>query len=349
MEEKPTKEAMLYEKLPDSKVKCHLCYRECLILPGNSGVCRIRKNINGILYAMTYGKASAYNVDPIEKKPFYHFWPGSMSFSFATVGCNFQCLHCCNPDLSQASPGEAPEFDIPPQKIVDLTKSQGCNIISYTYTEPTVFFEYCYDTGILARKQGVLNTFISNGYATPKTIEKTKDFLDGIRIDLKGDEKHYKEVCGGVELDKVLECIKNYFKTGIHLEIITLVIPDDNDNKETVQWMADFLKGLGNKGNEIPWHFTAFFPSWKMTDKPPTPVKTLEKMHDWAVETGMKYVYTGNVAGHKYEHTYCPNCKEVLIKRHAFSVSALNLTKDKKCPKCSTKIPIVGEARIGLI
>jgi len=339
------KEAMFYDKISNKSVKCNLCYWNCTIPPGLVGFCRIRKNIDGKLYAMTYGKPCSYEVDPIEKKPFFHFWPGSMAFSFSTIGCNFRCLHCQNWQISQASLGKGSELDMPPEKIVEMTKEYHAEGIAYTYTEPTVFFEFCYDTGILAGKQGLYNVFVTNGYATPEVLEKSKDFLDASRIDLKGEEEHYRKVCGGIKLDDVLENIKNTYKTGMHVEIITLVITGDNDNKEFVDRMANFLKEMND---EIPWHFTRFYPTWKMMDTPPTEVKTLEKMHDWAVDNGMKYVYIGNVPGHKYNHTYCPKCKEMVIERLGFSVSKINLTKDKKCPKCGEKIPIVGEVKVPL-
>ena len=332
------KEAMFYEKGP--VVHCHLCYRNCKIGEGQSGLCGIRQNIKGTLYAMTYGKPCSYAVDPIEEKPFYHFWPGSISFSIATVGCNFRCLHCQNADISQARPGGVYESDLSPERVVSLAKQYGCRGISYTYTEPTIFFEYCYDIGKIARKQGMYNNFVTNGYAQSEPVKKSKEFLDAARIDLKGEEEHYLKVCGGVILENVLKCIKDFYKTGMHIEIITLVIEKDNDSKEFVYRMAHFLKGLNR---DIPWHFTAFYPAYHMLDKPRTSVKTLEKMHDWAVEAGMRYVYTGNVPGHKYENTYCPNCGEIAIRRYGFSLVEVNLTKDKRCPTCGEKIPIVGE------
>ena len=332
------KEAMFYEKGPI--VHCYLCYRNCKIGEGLFGLCGIRQNINGTLYAMTYGKPCSYAVDPIEKKPFYHFWPGSMSFSIATVGCNFRCLHCQNADISQARPGGVYESNLPPERVVSLAKQHGCRGISYTYTEPTIFFEYCYDIGRIAREQGMYNNFVTNGYAQSEPVNKSNEFLDAARIDLKGDEEHYLKVCGGVVLENVLKCIKDFYKTGMHIEIITLVIEKDNDNKEFVSRMADFLKGLSK---DIPWHFTAFYPAYHMLDKPRTSTKTLEQMHDWAIGAGMRYVYTGNIPGHKYENTYCPDCGELAIERHGFSLVKVNLTKDKRCPSCGEKIPIVGE------
>ena len=335
------KEAMFYDK-KGKTADCHLCYRSCRITEGKTGYCGIRQNIDGKLYALTYGKPCSYAVDPIEKKPFYHFWPGSLSFSIATVGCNFRCLHCQNADISQAKPGSLFESDLPPEKVVELTRQQNCDGLSYTYTEPTIFYEYCYDTGKLARKLGLYNTFVTNGYAQSEPIKKAKDFLDAARIDLKGDKEHYLKICGGVVLENVLRCIKDYHKTGMHIEIITLAIEGDNDKKEWVMEMASFLKGLSQ---DIPWHFTAFYPAYKMMDTPPTSPKTLEKMHDWAKDAGMHYVYTGNVPGHKYESTYCPKCGALAIERHGFNIARVTLTKGYRCLSCGEKIPIAGKIR----
>jgi len=227
-----------------------------------------------------------------------------------------------------------------PEDVVSLAKRSGCQGISYTYTEPTIFFEYCYDIGRIARREGLYNNFVTNGYAQSEPIKTSNEFLDATRIDLKGDEQHYLKVCGGVILENVLKCIRDYHKTGQHIEIITLVIEKDNDNKDWVLAMADFLKKLSP---DIPWHFTAFYPAYKMIDRPRTSLKTLEKMHDWAKEAGMRYVYTGNVPGHRHENTYCPNCGELAIERSGFSLIKINLTKDKRCPSCGEKIPIVGD------
>jgi pyruvate formate lyase activating enzyme len=334
--------AMFWKKEGKS-VRCHLCYRGCLIADGAWGFCGIRQNQGGTLFARTYGRACSYEIDPIEKKPFFHFWPGSTSLSFATVGCNFRCLHCQNYTISQAKPGEVSELDLPPEKIVEMAKKQQCKSISYTYTEPIVFFEYAYDTGVLARKEKLLNTFVTNGYGTPEALKKARDFLDAARIDLKGDKEHYLKVCGGVLIDKVLENIKNTYKLGYHTEIITLVIPGMNDQKEWVEEMAGFLKGLSP---DIPWHFTRFYPCYKMLDRPATDAKTLEDMHDWALAAGMRYVYAGNIPGHKYENTYCHKCGELLIQRWSFEITKANLAKGNKCPACGAKIPIVGEVSV---
>ncbi len=332
------REAMFYEKLPDGSVKCCLCYRECLIPAGKSGFCRVRKNVDGRLYAMTYARPCSVEVDPIEKKPFYHFMPGELALSIATVGCNFSCLHCQNWEISQASPGDVPEHELLPEKIVELAQDYKARIIAYTYTEPTVFYEYAYDTGVLARENGLKNVFVTNGYAKPEAVEKSREFLDAVRVDLKGDEQHYQKVCGGAHLENVLNTIKEYYKTGMHLEIITLTIEGYNDKEDWVRQMAGFLKDL-DPG--IPWHFTRFFPAWKMLDVTVTSFEVLKKMREWAVDEGMQYVYIGNVEN-EYDNTYCHNCGELLIKRYGFSVVENNI-KDGRCPACGARIPGVWE------
>jgi len=340
-------EAMFYDHLGNKRAKCRLCRRECTIPEGSAGFCRVRKNINGTLYSLNYGHAIGMAVDPIEKKPFYHFWPGSQAFSFATVGCNFRCLHCQNWDISQASPEEFPTPYIPPEDLVKEAESFGTRIIAYTYTEPTIFYEYAKDTGILAREKGLLNVFVTNGYTGQDAIkDAAKNFLDAARIDLKGDEEHYLKIAGGVVLDKVLDTIRDYYKTGMHVEIITLVIPGDNDNREFVTRMAEFLRT--ELSDEVPWHFTRFYPAYKMMDVPETSVEALEKMYDWAKEEGMKYVYIGNVPGHRYNHTYCPKCGKMLIERNGFGVKRSNLVGKQgeyKCPVCGTRIPITGSIK----
>jgi len=243
---------------------------------------------------------------------------------------NFFAVHnCCNATLSQGTCETVPCFDMPPEKLVGEAKKHNTNIISYTYTEPTIFFEYAYDTGVLARKKGMLNAFVTNGYATTEVVKKSKDFLDAVRVDLKGDEKHYKEICGGVELDNVLNCIKDYWKLTKNLEIITLVIEGDNNNEDFVDWTSDFLKKLSP---EIPWHFIPFFPTYKMLDTPVTSQYTLRKMRQWALEKGMKYVYGGD------NNTYCPNCNKLLIERTGFHVKK-HIT-EAKCFECGHKIKI---------
>ncbi|MFH0986777.1 MAG: AmmeMemoRadiSam system radical SAM enzyme [Candidatus Micrarchaeota archaeon] len=329
---------MFYSK-KGKDIQCSLCNRKCVIPDGKRGFCGVRENQKGKLFALSYGKACAFDLDPIEKKPFYHFYPGSTALSIATVGCSFSCQHCQNWEISQWRGEQIPGMDLPPEKIVESAKDKKCNIIAYTYTEPTIFYEYARDTGVLARKAKMKNVFVTNGYATPEVVkDASKNFLDAARIDLKGPKEHYKKVCGNVDYEKVLECISNYHKTGMHIEIITLVIPGHNDKKEWVKEAGEFLHSLSP---DIPWHFTRFYPAWKMTDVEPTPVKTIENMHKWAKDAGMNYVYSGNIPGHEFDNTYCPNCNKILIERKGYEVTKNRLTKQKKCPECGHKINVV--------
>lgn len=328
------REAELYRKVPDGAVSCFLCQNRCYIPQGNVGKCHVRKNIGGTLYAMTWGKCAAYEVDPIEKKPFYHFMPGSSAFSFATVGCNFSCLHCQNWGLSQ--PSEIFGQDILPKGIVKLAQAYKSQGIAYTYTEPTIFFEYAKDTAIIARKKNLYNVFVTNGYQTPETIE-VLTFLDASRIDLKGfTEKFYKDICGNAHLEPVLDAIKLTHRK-MHIEIITLLIPTLNDSDEEIRALSKWIRELDA---DIPLHFTAYYPANKMTI-PPTPVETLGRARKIALEEGLKYVYTGNRPGDEGENTYCPKCGEKVISRVGMEMVENKLVKGNQCPVCKTKLPIV--------
>ena len=330
------KEAMLYQRLDGKRVKCALCSHRCLILDGKRGFCGVRENRGGTLYSLVYGKCASWAVDRIEKKPFYHFFPGTDVFSFATVGCNFRCLHCQNFELSQVQ--EISGEDLSPEQLVKLAKKYRCAGIAYTYTEPTIFFEYANDTAILARKEGMYNVFVTNGYMTPETISEMGN-IDASRIDLKSmNDKFYKRICSA-SLEPVLNSIKLLHKRG-HIEIINLVIPTKNDSEEDLRALAKWVAALDK---DIPLHFTAFYPANKMLDIPPTPAKLLEKARNIAMEEGLRYAYTGNVPGHDGENTYCPNCKELLIKRFGFDIVDYRITKDKKCPKCGAGIKIITE------
>jgi len=330
------KEAMLYQRLDGKRVKCALCSHRCLILDGKRGFCGVRENRGGTLYSLVYGKCASWAVDRIEKKPFYHFFPGTDVFSFATVGCNFRCLHCQNFELSQVQ--EISGEDLSPEQLVKFAKKYRCAGIAYTYTEPTIFFEYANDTAILARKEGMYNVFVTNGYMTPEMIEKMGS-IDASRIDLKSmNDKFYKRICSA-SLEPVLNSIKLLHKRG-HIEIINLVIPTKNDSEEDLRALAKWVAALDK---DIPLHFTAFYPANKMLDIPPTPAKLLEKARNIAMEEGLRYAYTGNVPGHDGENTYCPNCKELLIKRFGFDIVDYRITKDKKCPKCGAGIKIITE------
>ncbi len=329
-------EAMLWKKLDGKKVQCELCNRKCILDDGQTGVCRVRKNIDGKLYTLVYGDVVSYAVDPIEKKPLFHFLPGTSAFSIATVGCNYFCEWCQNWSISQASPGDVPSVQLMPEDIVSLAKRTGSSTIAYTYVEPTVFFELAYDTSKLAVENGLANVFITNGYMTKKALKKISPYLHGMNVDVKGNENMYLKYMGGVHLKPVLDTIKYAKKLGIWVEVTNLVIPRLNDDDETIESIIDFVK---KTDKDMPLHFTAFHPDYKMVDRPPTPRETLVKAREKALEEGLHYVYIGNVApGDPYENTYCPNCGELLIERHGFQVTKMNLTPDGRCPKCGEKI-----------
>ncbi|MCX8194700.1 MAG: AmmeMemoRadiSam system radical SAM enzyme [Candidatus Micrarchaeota archaeon] len=327
------REAELYREMPNKAVSCFLCQRRCYIKEGEVGFCHVRKNIGGRLYSLNWGKCVSYAVDPIEKKPFYHFMPGSRAFSFAAVGCNFRCEHCQNWEISQ--PAQIFGQDIKPEELVRKAVATQSDGIAYTYTEPTIFYEYAKDTALAARKNGLYNVFVTNGYMTPDAIEKM-EWLDAARIDLKAfSDKFYKEVCGGAHLEPVLKSIKLLHKR-MHIEIITLLIPTLNDSEDEVRQLSSWVRELDR---DIPLHFTGYYPANRMTI-PPTPASTLERARRIAMEEGLNYVYTGNRPGEIGENTFCPKCKEKVISRFGMEMVENRLKKDR-CPKCNFKIPVI--------
>ncbi|MEW6570439.1 MAG: AmmeMemoRadiSam system radical SAM enzyme [Nitrospirota bacterium] len=329
------KEAMFYEKLGDKKVKCFLCSHHCLIKEGKRGICYVRKNMDGTLYSLVYGKVISMNIDPIEKKPLFHFLPGSSSFSIASVGCNFRCEHCQNFEISQY-PKEHEDIigeTMRAEAIVDTALRYRSESISYTYTEPTIFFEFAYDCAKIAHEKGIKNVFVSNGYTTPEATRVIAPYLDGNNIDLKGNDDFYKKLCGA-RLEPVKETVRLMKELGVWVEVTTLIIPDYNDSEDDLREIAEFIKSVDPA---IPWHVTQFYPTYKLTDKPRTPVKTLRRAREIGFETGLKYVYEGNVPGEGGENTFCPYCKELIIKRFGFSIIE-NRMVDRKCPKCKKEI-----------
>lgn len=333
------KKAMLWEKAENNKVQCKLCAHSCLIQPESRGVCRVRVNQNGTLYTLAYGKAIAANVDPIEKKPLYHFLPGTRAFSIATAGCNFRCDFCQNWRISQFFKDSArgktfPGRDLPPKQIVQKALENDCVSIAYTYTEPTIFFEYAYDTAKIAQEHGLKNIFVTNGYQTPQTIEKMTGLIDAANIDLKSFRSdYYRKVCGAT-LQPVLDSIEQMHKKGIWVEVTTLVVPEQNDSEEELTDIAQFIAGVDKN---IPWHISRFHPAAKMANSHPTPITTLERAADIGKEAGLKFVYLGNIPGHDLENTTCPNCGELIISRRGYSIT--NQLKNNKCPHCNTTIP----------
>ena len=329
------KEAMLYEKLDGGKVHCYLCSHHCSVLLGKFGICGVRKNIYGKLHTAVYGDVIAAHVDPIEKKPLYHFFPGSVSYSIATIGCNFKCAFCQNWEISQLSKiggGAASEKEFTPKDIVSRAKKSGCKSISYTYTEPTIFFEYAYDIAKLAKEQGLYNNFVTNGYMTKKALEAIRPYLDSANVDLKGfSQEFYSRFCKA-RLKPVLENIKTMKGLGIWVEITTLIIPGQNDSEKELSSIAEFIASVGI---EIPWHVSRFHPDYKYLDSGPTPVETLKKAGAIGKKAGLRYVYFGNIQ--EGNDTYCYDCGSLLIKRIVFDVVENNLNNGK-CRKCGAEI-----------
>jgi pyruvate formate lyase activating enzyme len=328
------KEALLYTKLADGKASCDLCAHRCLIQEGKRGLCGVRENRKGVLYSLVYGKAIATHVDPIEKKPLFNFLPGSLAFSVATAGCNMTCRHCQNADISQSprDTGRIMGRDISPEKLVEAALDEGCRTIAYTYTEPTIFFEYALDTARLAKDQGLKNIFVSNGYMTAEALEMIAPVLDGANVDLKSfNDDFYRKICGG-RLQPVLDSIRKMHELGIWVEVTTLVIPGHNDSEEELESIARFLAGISP---DIPWHVSAFYPTYRLTSAPRTPVSTLRKARDIGQSAGLRYVYTGNIPGDNGENTFCHNCGQKIIERTGYRVGSVNI-RDGRCAFCNT-------------
>lgn len=328
------REAILYEKLDEAKVRCNLCAHRCKINPDRQGVCGVRENRNGIFYSLVYGTLIAENLDPIEKKPFFHVYPASQSYSIATVGCNFKCEFCQNHDISQmpAATRMIAGEDFLPEEIVARAKKSRARTIAYTYTEPTVYFELALETAKIAAENGLANVFVTNGFMTAETIETIAPYLAAANVDLKSfRDAFYKKYCGA-RLDPVLESLKKMKDLGIWVEITTLLIPGLNDSDEELRDIARFIAGLGRA---TPWHISRFHPQYKMRNLPVTPLDSLHRAVRIGRETGLKYVYSGNVPGDDGENTRCFHCGKLLIERYGFQVVNLNL-KDKSCPHCGT-------------
>ncbi len=327
------KEALFYEKL-DGAVQCKLCPHFCTISEGERGKCRVRKVEDGKLFSLVYGKPCSLSVDPIEKKPLHHFLPGSRIFSLATPGCNLSCQHCQNWEISQARPETFPSREVSPEEVVERAEKSGCESIAYTYTEPTIFIEYAMAIAELARKRGLKNVTVTNGFVNPEPAEELYSLVDATNIDLKGmSEKFYEEVCGA-RLGPVLEAIKLIHGLGVWVELTNLVIPTKNDSPEMIkdlcEWVADEVSV------DVPLHFSSFRPAYKMSDLPPTPEETLREAKKIAEEVGLNYVYLGNV--NSPANTHCPECGELLVERRIYATEVREL-EDGKCKNCGEKIP----------
>ena len=327
------KEAWFYEKQNDKKVKCSLCPHHCLIAPGKRGICGVRENQDGTLMSLVYGKIISQHVDPIEKKPLFNFLPGSRSYSIATMGCNLRCLFCQNWEISQVNHENHQIIgqEETPASIVQNALDSECQSIAYTYTEPTIFYEFAYDCAVLAKAKGIKNIFVTNGFIDPEPLEKIAPFLDAANVDLKAfNEKTYHEVCGA-RLQPILDALKLMKKLKIWMEVTTLVIPELNDSDQELSSIANFI--LKELGEGVPWHVSAFHPTYKMLHRPRTPAASLEKAREIGLKAGLKYVYAGNISIPGTEDTYCSKCHRDVIKRAGFSILDYDI-KDGKCPYC---------------
>nr|WP_022856069.1 AmmeMemoRadiSam system radical SAM enzyme [Thermodesulfobacterium thermophilum] len=328
------RQALFYQKVDEKKVRCMLCNHRCVIPNNSVGLCGVRKNEEGVLYSLVYGKIVAQNLDPIEKKPLYHFLPGTWSYSIATVGCNFRCSFCQNFEISQyphlynAIIGKI----VSPKEIVERALKEDAKSISYTYTEPTIFFEFAYDCAKLASKHGIKNVFVSNGYMTKEAIDYISPYLHGINVDLKSfRDSFYRKFCKA-KLQPVLDNLKYLKQKGIWVEITTLIIPGENDDPSELKDIAHFIKT--ELDENTPWHLSRFYPQYQMLDKDFTPVETLQKAYEIGTEAGLNYVYIGNVPGNPYENTYCPRCQTLLIERKGLRALRIQLESDGVCPVC---------------
>jgi pyruvate formate lyase activating enzyme len=333
------REAILWERLgpDDLRVRCNLCSHRCVIPPGRQGVCCVRENRDGVLYTLVYGRTISQNVDPIEKKPLFHFQPGSGSFSIATVGCNFRCAFCQNWELSQM-PRDRREIaggSATPAQIAQAARRTGCKSIAYTYTEPTIYAEYALDCAREAVALGLKNVFVSNGYMTPELLNLMAGLIHGINVDLKAGRGEFYHKISGADLKPVLSNLVLIQKLGIWLEVTTLVIPGLNDDEEELRWVASYL--FNELGPDVPWHISRFYPHYRMTNVPPTPTAMLERAWQIGRDIGLRYVYVGNVPGHDTESTRCPGCETVVIERYGYQTRVRAL-RGAACTRCNTVI-----------
>ncbi len=335
------KEALLYEKLPGSRVQCHTCQWRCKINAGKFGVCGAYQNIEGRLVNLNYALASSLAVDPIEKKPLFHFYPGSSVFSMGTLGCNFQCRHCQNWQISRAdiTTGQFECREVSPEEAVKMTLQSGCRGIAWTYNEPGIWLEYVLDTARLAKERGLYTVFVTNGYASTEALERLGPFIDAYRVDIKGfSDRFYREIPGTPKWQGILDVAKRA-KTewNMHLEVVTNIIPTYNDDDEQLRGIAGWI--YGELGELTPWHVTRFHPSYRLTDVPMTPLSTLERACEIGEKAGLKFIYTGNVPGHRSENTVCYSCGKTVIERHGYRTNASGLD-GSRCRFCGTDLNI---------
>lgn len=336
------KEAFLYKTIAGTTVQCRLCSHYCKIEDGEVGRCRVRRNEGGRLISLVWGRPLARHIDPIEKKPLFHFMPGSLSYSIAAAGCNMTCRHCQNSSISQLAVDAADYFRtyldqpiVAPEEIVAGAMDGGCSSISYTYTEPTVFAEYVYDVSVLARERGLRNVLVSNGFQSPEAVAKLAPVTDGANIDLKAfSDDFYRRICGA-RLEPVLKTLKALKAAGVWLEVTTLLIPGGNDSPEELADLARFI--AAELGEETPWHVSRFHPTYRMTDRESTPPAALERAHDIGLAAGLKHVYLGNLPGRGGEETICPGCGIELIGRTGFMINR-HRAPDGRCPECGRRL-----------
>ena len=334
------KEAYLYKKLEDGAVQCQTCCRECVVRPGKVGFCRTRENRDGKLFSLEYGLISSLSVNPIEKKPLFHFYPGTKFLTIGSWSCTFTCPWCQNWDISKTGPqdkGPASKI-ISPRQLVRMAKQHNCKGTSMSLSEPTTFLEYAADVFELAKAENLANTVVTNGYFTSEAAELlVEKGADAFNMDVKGDNETYKKYCNA-DAEKVWQNIRRLREKGAHLELTTLLIPTVNDSDQCLKEIAERIKM--EAGPQTPWHISRYFPAYKF-EQPPTPITTLERAWKIGKEHGLLYVYLGNVPGHKYENTYCPSCQQLLISRNGFAVHKNVLTKDSCCPSCGQEIAII--------
>ncbi len=346
MAEDRVREALLYESLP-GRVQCLTCERRCLISEGETGFCATRRNIGGYLYTLEYGEVSSISANPIEKKPFFHFYPGTKALTIGSWSCNFTCPWCQNYDISKSPQKIGKGQYIEPEAFIELVKRYHCQGTSVSFNEPTLLFEYSLDVFDLARHEGYYNTYVTNGYMTKQALEMLVTHgLDGMNIDIKGEAEAVRKFCTA-DVNIVWRNAVGAREHGVWVELTTLIIPSVNDTEDGLSRIARRIKS--ELGDDIPWHVTGYYPAYKFSTEPyvpPTPVRTLEKARDIGIAEDLKYVYVGNVLGHPYENTCCPKCKQLLIERYGFSIIRYNISPDKHCPYCGEVIPIIGKPNI---
>ena len=335
------REAILYERLSNDRVRCRLCERRCVISPGRRGFCRTRMNINGKLYTLVYGDLSALESRPIEIKPFFHYWPGSTALTFSTWSCNFDCVWCQNYHLSKVEPNPTRASYVSPERVVRMALHEGDEGLCASFQEPTLLTDWALPLFRLGRERGLYCCYVSNGYLTLEALRLLWEAgMDAIKIDMKGDAEAYRKYCGGVNVEVVWRNIREAKRMGFHVEVVNLVVTGVNDDEECLRWVVE--RHLKEAGPETPLHFTRYYPAYKFYN-PPTRVERLEWAYKLAKKEGVQYPYIGNVPGHPYENTYCPNCGERLIQRLGYRILRYRITEDHRCPRCGHPIPIRGK------